>query len=228
MQLCIALDLPDSDSNLKLLEMVRSHPLWVKVGLRSYIRDGKPFLDEILKINPDFRIFLDLKLYDIPKTMADAAAEVADLGVGMFTLHASSGMRAMQAVRARLDKCHNPPLALAVTVLTSFDEQEFASIYNDVIPKSAEKFAIAAHVAGMDGVVCSVHESREIKAATGGSFITLTPGIRPLGGDAGDQKRVATVEDAKTAKSDYIVMGRPIYEAQDPEGMVKTVLNGME
>ncbi len=96
MQLCVALDLPSQEENLALIEKIKEYPIWLKVGLRSYIRDGKPFIDAIKTINPDFKIFLDLKLYDIPNTMADAAESIMGLGVDMFNVHASAGRKAMR------------------------------------------------------------------------------------------------------------------------------------
>ncbi|MBD3798049.1 MAG: orotidine-5'-phosphate decarboxylase, partial [Campylobacterales bacterium] len=123
MQLCIALDLPTMEENLGLVKNIGNAPIWLKVGFRSYIRDGKEFLKEIKAINPQAKIFLDLKLYDIPNTMADAAEEIAHLGVDMFNIHASAGSVAMTAVMERLLNIQNRPLVLAVTALTSFDEK---------------------------------------------------------------------------------------------------------
>ena len=104
MQLCVALDLPTKEENLELVKKIKDYDVWLKVGLRSYIRDGKEFLDELKKINSDFKIFLDLKLYDIPNTMADAAESIMSLDVDMFNVHASAGKRAMQTVMQRLKK----------------------------------------------------------------------------------------------------------------------------
>ncbi len=98
MELCVALDLPSAEENLALAESLKGYDVWMKVGFRAYIRDGKPFIEALKKINPDFKIFLDLKLYDIPNTMADAAEEIAKLGVDMFNIHASAGAVAMKTV----------------------------------------------------------------------------------------------------------------------------------
>ncbi len=224
MQLCVALDLPSKEENLDLAKKLKEYDLWLKVGLRGYIRDGKEFVEALYEINPGFKIFLDLKLYDIPNTMADAADEIAKLGVKMFNIHASAGPAAMQAVMKRLAKYENRPLVLAVTVLTSFDEETFESIYNDTIQNSAKKFAKIAYENGLDGVVCSAFESASIKAITGPDFITLTPGIRPFGEAADDQKRVADIELAKRNGVDIIVVGRPIYQANDPKEVVEKIL----
>ncbi|MGD9969274.1 MAG: orotidine-5'-phosphate decarboxylase [Sulfuricurvum sp.] len=224
MQLCIALDLPSMEENLELIEKIKAYPVWLKVGLRSYIRDGKAFIDAIKMINPDFKIFLDLKLYDIPNTMADAAESIMGLGVDMFNVHASAGRKAMREVMKRLEPYENRPLVLAVTALTSFDDDEFTHVYERQIAAKADQFAQDAHDAGLDGVVCSAYESASIKTLTSEHFITLTPGIRPFGEDAGDQERVATTEFAKKEKVDFIVVGRPIYKAQNPAEIVEKIL----
>ncbi len=228
MQLCIALDLEEKKSNLELLEKIKEYDnLWIKVGLRSYIRDGKAFLEDIKAINPNFKIFLDLKLYDIPNTMADASEEIAKLGVDMFNIHASAGKRAMQEVMKRLEKFEKRPLVLAVTALTSFSNEEFQSVYNSDIDTKAKEFAKDAYEAGLDGVVCSVYESLDIKKATSNEFLTLTPGIRPFGEDSNDQSRVATIDVAKENRSDFIVVGRPIYKDINPAAKVAAILEAM-
>lgn len=224
MQLCVALDLPSQEENLALVEKLKAYPIWLKVGLRAYIRDGKPFIDAIKTINPEFKIFLDLKLYDIPNTMADAAESIMGLGVDMFNVHASAGRIAMHEVMKRLAPYENRPLVLAVTALTSFEEGEFSHVYKETIATKADRFAQDAHQAGLDGVVCSAYESASIKSLTSDTFVTLTPGIRPFGEDAGDQERVATIEIARDEKVDFIVVGRPIYKAADPAAVVEKIL----
>jgi len=224
MELCVALDLPSQEENLKLAESLKSYNIWLKVGFRTYIRDGKPFIDALKEINPEFKIFLDLKLYDIPNTMADAAEEIAKIGVDMFNIHASAGSVAMKTVMERLSTYENRPLVLAVTALTSFDEENFRSIYGKGIDEKAEQFAKMSHENGLDGVVCSTFESRAIKNATSDNFLTLCPGIRPFGEDAGDQQRVATIELAKEEGVDFPVVGRPIYKDENPVGKVVKIL----
>ncbi len=224
MELCVALDLPSAQENLKLAKELKSYNIWMKVGFRAYIRDGKPFIEALKAINPNFKIFLDLKLYDIPNTMADASEEIAKLGVEMFNIHASAGAIAMKTVMERLSTYENKPLVLAVTALTSFDEENFQSIYGKSIDEKAEEFAKMSHENGLDGVVCSTFESRAIKEVTSDSFLTLCPGIRPFGEDAGDQQRVATLELAKEEGVDFPVIGRPIYRDEDPRAKVEKIL----
>ena len=224
MELCVALDLPTKQENLDLIHKIKDSDVWLKVGLRSYIRDGKEFLEAIKTINPNFKIFLDLKLYDIPNTMADSAESIMGLGVDMFNIHASAGKRAMKEVMTRVKKYDSRPLVLAVTALTSFSENEFSEVYEKDILSKANQFAKDAKESGLDGVVCSAFESQSIKDITSDNFMTLTPGIRPFGEDAGDQKRVADVAFAKDAKVDFIVVGRPIYQAKNPAEVVEKII----
>ena len=229
MKLCVALDLPSSSQNMELVEKLAKYDnLWLKVGFRTYIRDGRYFIDTIKQLNPNFKIFLDLKLYDIPNTMADASEEIANLGIDMFNIHASSGERAMKAVMDRLAKYEERPLVLAVTALTSFDNDEFETIYGSSISKKAEEFAKSAYESGLDGVVCSAYESSDIKRVTDEGFLTLSPGIRPFAEDAGDQKRVADIEFACSNRVDFAVVGRPIYRDENPAQKVESILKKIE
>ncbi|MDY3113156.1 MAG: orotidine-5'-phosphate decarboxylase [Helicobacter sp.] len=228
MELCIALDLPTKNENLELLKKLDSTKnIWLKVGLRSFIRDGVDFLKQIKQIDSKFKIFLDLKLYDIPNTMIDSIGEIVQLNVDMLTIHASSGREAMSAVMESLKNVKNAPLVMAVTALTSFDKQGFQEIYNAELESQVLDFAKMTKECGVNGVVCSCVESLAIKEQNGSNFLTLTPGIRPFGEDSNDQKRVATLEIAKQAKSDFIVVGRPIYKAQNPSEIVKRILQNL-
>lgn len=227
MKLCVALDNDRLEDNLNIIKDIKDFDIWLKVGFRSYIRDGKDFLKQIKDINPNFKIFLDLKLYDIPNTMADASFEIANLGVEMFNVHASSGKIAMQTVMERLKPMQNRPIVLAVTALTSFDNDSFKYIYNQDLEQKAVQFAKDSYDSGLDGVVCSVFESKMIKDNTSDTFLTLTPGVRPFGEDSGDQQRVADLASAKEYLSDFIVVGRPIYKANSPKDVVQKILENI-
>ncbi|MBY0540333.1 MAG: orotidine-5'-phosphate decarboxylase [Campylobacterales bacterium] len=228
MKLCVSLDLSSAKENLELVEQIKDFDVWLKVGLRSYIRDGKKFLEDLKAINPNFKIFLDLKLYDIPNTMADAAEEISNFGlVDMFNVHASAGVEAMSLVMNRIKNISNKPLVLAVTALTSFDNESFKAIYNEDIDTKAIQFAKDTYNSGIDGVVCSAYESLDIKNNTSIKFITLCPGIRPFGEDSGDQKRVADIPYAKENLVDFIVVGRPIYKATNPKEVVQEILKNI-
>ncbi len=229
MKLCISLDLSTAKENLELVKTINSENIvdnvWLKVGFRSYIRDGKSFLEELKQINSKFKIFLDLKLYDIPNTMADAAEEISKFGiVDMFNIHASAGKEAMQMVMKRIKDIPNRPLVLAVTALTSFDNDSFKAVYNEDIKIKTRQFAINTYESGIDGVVCSAYESKDIKKNTSNDFITLCPGIRPFGEELDDQKRVADISLAKEKAVDYIVVGRPIYKSNNPKEVVDKIL----
>lgn len=223
MKLCVALDLTTKEECLNIAKELKGLDLWLKIGLRAYLRDGFKFIEELKKID-DFKIFLDLKIHDIPNTTADACEEIAKLGVDMINIHASVGNIAMQEVMDRLNKLPKRPLVLAVSALTSFDEENFFNIYKQSINDAVINFAKMSYQNKLDGMVCSVFESKNIKNNTHPNFLTLTPGIRPFGENNDDQKRVANLETAKENKSDFIVIGRPIYKDKNPKAICEKIL----
>ena len=223
MKLCVALDMAKKDECLALAKELKGLDLWLKVGLRAYLRDGAKFIEELKSIS-DFKIFLDLKIYDIPNTMADACEVVSRVGADMINIHASAGEVAMQTVMDRLNALPSRPLVLAVSALTSFDESGFKAVYNSSIKKSVVNMSQMAYASGLDGMVCSVYESLAIKEATSREFLTLTPGIRPFGEDNADQKRVADIATAVQNQADFIVVGRPIYKANSPKEITQRIL----
>lgn len=223
MKLCVALDMAKKDECLALAKELKGLDLWLKVGLRAYLRDGARFIEELKSIS-DFKIFLDLKIYDIPNTMADACEVVSRVGADMINIHASAGVVAMQTVMDRLNALPSRPLVLAVSALTSFDESGFKAVYNSSIKNSVVNMSQMAYASGLDGMVCSVYESLAIKEATSREFLTLTPGIRPFGEDNADQKRVADIATAVQNQADFIVVGRPIYKANSPKEITQRIL----
>ena len=223
MKLCVALDMAKKDECLTLAKELKWLDLWLKVGLRAYLRDGAKFIEELKSIS-DFKIFLDLKIYDIPNTMADACEVVSRVGADMINIHASAGEVAMKTVMDRLNALPSRPLVLAVSALTSFDESGFEAVYNSSIKKSVVNMSKMAYASGLDGMVCSVYESLAIKEATSREFLTLTPGIRPFGEDNADQKRVADLATAVQNQADFIVVGRPIYKANSPKEIAQRIL----
>lgn len=223
MKLCVALDMAKKDECLTLARELKGLDLWLKVGLRAYLRDGAKFIEELKSIS-DFKIFLDLKIYDIPNTMADACEVVSRVGADMINIHASAGEVAMKTVMDRLNALPSRPLVLAVSALTSFDESGFEAVYNSSIKKSVVNMSQMAYASGLDGMVCSVYESLAIKEATSREFLTLTPGIRPFGEDNADQKRVADLATAVQNQADFIVVGRPIYKANSPKEIAQRIL----
>ncbi|WP_104751452.1 orotidine-5'-phosphate decarboxylase [Helicobacter salomonis] len=225
MQLCLALDLPDKQTCLKLLTQVKGLDLWVKLGLRGFVREGPRFVQEIQEMG--FKTFLDLKLHDINYTMQEAALECAKLGVDMITLHASAGATALKSVVEKMRTLPKAPLLMGVTILTSLDSQEVEQVYHAPLQEQALHLAQLCFTSGLDGVVCSVFESEAIKQATSSHFRTLTPAIRPFACVQDDQKRVGNLQDALRARADFIVIGRPIYNNPKPSEITAQILEQM-
>ncbi|HFI0507007.1 TPA: orotidine-5'-phosphate decarboxylase [Streptococcus suis] len=196
-----------------LNEFPAQEKLYVKVGMELYYAEG-PSIISYLK-DCGHSIFLDLKLHDIPNTVESAMRVLAKLGVDMTNVHAAGGVEMMQAARRGLG---SDAVLIAVTQLTSTSEEQMRSDQNiqTSLQDAVVHYAQKAAQAGLDGVVCSAHEVSLIKAATSSDFVCLTPGIRPAGGEVGDQKRVMTPAEATRIGSDYIVVGRPITRAENP------------
>lgn len=221
-QIMVALDYPDADSALKLVEQLKGIPCYMKVGMQLFYAAGPDFIRRLK--DEGYNVFLDLKLHDIPNTVKGAAGSITQLGVDMFNVHAAGGIQmmqyAMEGVREAMSKrLHEvQPIVIAVTQLTSTSQ----TILNDEIgiPLTVEEavvnYADHAKKAGLQGVVASPLEVVRIKQTCGEGFITVTPGIRPAGSDIGDQSRVMTPQKALQQGTDYIVIGRPITAAANP------------
>ena len=222
-KIIVALDFPSRDPALALVDQLDPKKCRLKVGKELFTRSG-PQLVEALQ-GRGFEVFLDLKFHDIPNTTSAAVAAAADLGVWMVNVHASGGEKMMTACRERLEPFGaDKPLLIAVTVLTSMTEQDLAGIG---IPNSPEaqvsRLAKLARNSGLDGVVCSAQEAPRLKKEQGAEFQLITPGIRPLTADKGDQQRIMTPTDALKAGSDYLVIGRPITQAADPLAALEAI-----
>lgn len=205
-RLMVALDVDDREKALLMRDRVGDSVGWLKVGLRLFVAEGPELVREL---NRTHKLFLDLKFHDIPNTVAQAIESAGGLGVDMVNVHAGGGEEMLTAAAAAAKAFPDMKL-IAVTVLTS-----------DPMPKAqarevALQRAKMALDAGLDGVVCSVHEARAIKDLCGDNFITVTPGIRWGGQDVQDQKRVADPASAIANGSDYLVVGRPILHAENP------------
>lgn len=213
--LIVALDLPGEVEALNLVDRLRPARCRLKVGKELFTRCG-PDLVRSLQAR-GFEVFLDLKFHDIPNTVAAACAAAADLGVWMVNLHCSGGERMIAAARERLEHCAHRPLLTGVTVLTSLDAGDLAAVGCPGDPaERVLRLAKLGQDAGLDGVVCSPREAATVRAACGASFVLVTPGVRPAGDSAGDQKRVMTPSQALAQGADYLVIGRPITTAADP------------
>jgi orotidine-5'-phosphate decarboxylase len=222
----VALDVPDASAALALVERLGPRADFVKVGLQLFTAEG-PGVVRALR-GRGRRIFLDLKLHDIPSTVAHAVRSAAALGVELLTVHAAGGAAMLGAAREAAGPRGGPgPRLLGVTVLTSLSEAELAEAWGREAVVAADEVARLAGLAercGMDGVVASVHEVPVVREAAGEGFLVLTPGIRLAGDAAGDQARVATPAEAARAGSDYLVLGRSVTAAADPAAALARAL----
>lgn len=212
----VALDYYNQNDALAFVDNIDPALCRLKVGKEMFTLLGPDFVRQLHAKN--FSVFLDLKFHDIPNTCSKAVRAAAELGVWMVNVHASGGERMMTASRDILEPYgKNRPLLIGVTVLTSMEQMDLAGIGLDITPQDqVKRLAQLTKNSGLDGVVCSAHESSMLKVDLGKEFKLVTPGIRPAGSDAGDQRRIMTPAEAMTAGSDYLVIGRPITQAQNP------------
>ncbi len=212
----VALDFPSSEEALALAERLDPDRCRVKVGKELFTRSGPAVVEKL--VERGFEVFLDLKYHDIPNTVAAACAAAADLGVWMINLHALGGRRMMAAARERLEALGTGrPRLIAVTILTSMGEADLAEVGLRGTPEdNVRRLAALAQESGLDGVVCSPQEAAGLRAALGGDFLLVTPGVRPAGASLDDQKRVMTPAQAMAAGASHLVIGRPITAAPDP------------
>ncbi len=230
-RLIIALDFPDGASAERMTVLLAPTGVAFKVGLELFVAEGSAFLER-LKDAGAGRIFLDLKFHDIPNTVAGAVASAARAGVWMMNLHAFAGSEAMrrgaQAARAAADDAGvDPPLLIAVTVLTSIGAQTLREELGVPGPIETHVLRLArlARDAGLDGVVAPGPDAVAIRQACGPGFRIVTPGIRPAGSDVQDQARVNTPQQAIRAGADYLVVGRPVTQAPDPLAACHAILD---
>ena len=213
----IACDFADKETALNFLDKFEGRKPFVKIGMELFYAEGPQIVREIKARG--HKIFLDLKLHDIPNTVKKSMAVLSRLDVDMCNLHAAGTSRMMEAALEGLTRPDGTrPLLIAVTQLTSTDQEamERDLLIKEPIDKVVMHYAETAKNAGLDGVVCSPLEARKVHDICGEKFLTVTPGVRFADGDIGDQKRVMTPEQAKKIGSDYIVVGRPITAAPDP------------
>ena len=210
----VALDVENKQKALEIVGDLRGLGACFKIGKQLFTSTGPELVREIVAMGED--VFLDLKYHDIPNTVAKAGVAAAELGVKIFNVHASGGRKMMEAVRSEMDKLANPPLVLAVTILTSLGEEDIREVgFDRTIPEQIAKLAKLAKDSGMDGVVASPLEIELIRETCGKDFKILTPGIRPAFAAVNDQKRIATPAEALRKGADYLVIGRPITAAEN-------------
>ncbi|MFC0938419.1 orotidine-5'-phosphate decarboxylase [Pasteurella multocida] len=222
-KIIVALDYEKEEEALCLVDQIDPSLCRLKVGKEMFTTLGTKFVKALHDRN--FDVFLDLKFHDIPNTVARAVRSAADLGVWMVDLHASGGLRMMEEAKKILEPYgKDSPLLISVTVLTSMEDLDLLQIGINASPmEQVIRLANLTQRAGLDGVVCSPQEVEILRANCGKDFKLITPGIRPIGSDFGDQRRVMTPAGAIQAGSDYLVIGRPITQADNPAEVLKSI-----
>ncbi|MFB0981068.1 MAG: orotidine-5'-phosphate decarboxylase [Alteromonadaceae bacterium] len=222
-KIVVALDFDNKDDALAFVDKIQPNDCRLKVGKEMFTYFGPEFVKELT--SRGFDVFLDLKFHDIPNTVAKAVTAAAELGVWMVNVHASGGSEMMIKAKQALEKYGDKaPLLIAVTVLTSMGEDDLLGL--GITKSPAEQVMALAKLtkdAGLDGVVCSAWEAESLKANLGKDFKLITPGIRPVGAEDNDQKRIMTPEQAMTVGVDYLVIGRPITKAENPQLVLQSI-----
>lgn len=218
----VALDFPKESLALAFVEQLEPSLCRLKVGKELFAIGGPQLVEKL--VGKGFDVFLDLKYHDIPNTVAMACKAAADLGVWMLNVHALGGRRMMEAAKEAVMQCEQPPLLIGVTVLTSMEQSDLAEIGLTGTPKeNVLRLAGLAKSSGLDGVVCSAQEASAIRSELGDDFCLVTPGIRPVDSANDDQRRIMTPPQAIKAGSSYLVVGRPITQADDPVAVLKSI-----
>ena len=225
-RLAVALDLPTEHEALKLVDRLGQTCQWFKVGMELYYAAGNSVVQRLR--DRGFNVFLDLKLHDIPNTVAGAVRSATHAGASLLTIHATGGAAMMHAA-AEAASAPGSPRLLAVTVLTSMDANELAGIGITVSPaEQVLRLAKLAQASGIDGFVCSPEEVAALRKQTGPNTLLVIPGIRPTGSAIGDQKRIATPAQAIAHGASMLVVGRPITRAADPAQAAQAILQEIE
>lgn len=221
-ELILALDVPDRAAADTMLDRVGPDLKWVKLGLQLFVKEGPALLDDVAERG--YRIFLDLKLHDIPNTVASAIKSLKDQPIGLLTIHGSGGREMIRYAAEAAREALPEATVLAVTVLTSMNRAALAEIGVDAeTDEQVLRLARLSLEAGAGGLVCSPQELRLLRQELGPKAVLVTPGIRPSGADLNDQQRVMTPTEAAQLGSSYIVVGRPILKADDPAAAVKAI-----
>lgn len=219
----VSMDFPDKEACLLLAERLNPAECRLKIGKELFTLEGPSLLEALMQ--KDFEIFLDLKYHDIPNTVAGACRAAAELGVWMLNVHASGGSKMMLAAREAVDKSNQSPLLIAVTVLTSMSAEDIKELHIQQTPEQqVVALASLAKQSGIDGVVCSAQEAKILSNQLGKDFCLVTPGIRPAGSSQDDQQRIMTPAKAIAAGSHFLVIGRPITRAEDPQASLEAIL----
>jgi orotidine-5'-phosphate decarboxylase len=220
-----ALDTADVEAASRLAGALKGAVGGIKLGLEFFVAQGPAGVKRVAEGRP---LFLDLKLHDIPNTVAGAVRSIGPLGVTMTTLHASGGAAMLKAAAEAARDLPSKPWLLGVTILTSLDQESLSAIgFTGSVADSVKRLAALAQDSGLDGAVCSPHEVAVLRKQCGPGFKLVVPGIRPAGSDAGDQKRVMSPAEALAAGADVLVIGRPITGAADPAAAARAIAAGL-
>jgi len=225
-KIMVALDYPSATDAEQLIKKIDGIPCYIKVGMQLFYAAGPSFVEGLK--NRGFKVFLDLKMHDIPNTVKGGASSITKLGVDMFNVHAAGGQAMMEAAMegTYAAASSHRPTVIAVTQLTSTSQ---AVMNNEIgisgtVQEAVIRYAQLTKQAGLDGVVASPSEVAAIKQACGTAFQTITPGIRPVGADVNDQVRIMTPSEALKQGTDYMVIGRPITAANDPRASIESII----
>lgn len=232
-RIIVALDVPDKESALKLVQQLSPLGVRFKIGMQLYYSTGAGIIKEIKAIGGS--VFTDLKLHDIPTTVGKASQSLVETGSDFFNVHCSGGSMMMKTARTMADEKANAlgldsPIIIGVTVLTSMDDNTLLSELGVGHSTEIQALHLAklAQDSGLDGVVCSAQEAPKIRDLCGDDFILVTPGIRPAEGDTQDQHRVVTPDEAVANGSDYLVIGRPITQADNPVSATQAIIESLQ
>lgn len=223
----VALDYPEASQAIAMAQQLNPAEVRLKVGKELFTAAGPALVESLQLLG--FELFLDLKFHDIPNTVAGALRSAARLGVWMVNVHASGGRRMLEAAANAVSQATNPPLLTAVTVLTSMGEEELRELGVAANPaEQVQRLALLAQSAGIEGVVCSAQEAPMLREACGQDFLLVTPGIRPVGSQQDDQTRIMTPPEAQLVGVNYMVIGRPITQAPNPQLAVRDILQSLQ
>lgn len=221
-KLIIALDFSSSEDALNFIKPLSPKICKLKVGFELFVSSGPDFVK--LLVDKGYDVFLDLKFHDIPNTVASACKSASQMGVWMMNVHASGSSKMMTAAKQALLDCNSNTKLIAVTVLTSMDKNQLLATNITLSPEQQVKhLAKMTQQSGLDGVVCSAQEAIMLREKFGNDFLLVTPGIRPRGVEAGDQSRIMSPSEAKSAGVSYIVVGRPITQAEHPLSVIDAI-----
>ena len=220
-QTIIALDVSSLEEIKRLLSIIDKDLFRLKVGKQLFTSQGPKAIDELRSLG--FDIFLDLKLHDIPNTVSKSLANICNLGVWMSNIHLLGGQEMIEEASSTVKKLNSDMILVGVTILTSLNENNLVELgFNSSAEEIAVNLAKLGKQNGIDGVVCSIEDISGIKASLGGDFLSVTPGVRMLQ-DNGDQKRAGSIYDAIQFGADFVVVGREITQAKNPEGVLKKI-----